>query len=57
MKSISDNIISGTAMAVLIGFGSIASAIFAPYIDLGSRIVLFFMGVFMVWLGLNFSRG
>jgi hypothetical protein len=52
-----NRIISGTAMAVLIGFGALASAIFVPNIDLGSRIILGFLGVIMIWLGIRFSRG
>lgn len=52
-----DKIISGTAMAVLIGFGALVSAVFVPQIDLGSRIILGFLGAFMIWLGLRFSRG
>ncbi|MFH8119680.1 MAG: hypothetical protein QXS37_02655 [Candidatus Aenigmatarchaeota archaeon] len=50
-------IISGTAMAVLLGFGAILSAIFVPSIDLGSRIILGFLGIVMIWLGIYFSRG
>lgn len=50
-------IISGSAMAVLLGFGSVASSIFIPEAGLGSRIILFFVGGLMIWLGLNFSRG
>jgi spore maturation protein SpmA len=50
-------VISGTAMAVLLGFGAILSAIFIPSIDLGSRIVLGFLGIIMIWLGIYFSRG
>lgn len=58
MRKMSENrIISGTAMAVLIGFGALASAIFIPNIDLGSRIILGFLGVIMIWLGIIFSRG
>jgi len=52
-----NNIISGTAMAVLIGFGAILSSVFVPNIDLGSRIVIFLLGIIMIWLGLRFSKG
>ena len=52
-----NNLISGTAMAVIIGFGSIVSAIFVPNIDLGSRIILGFLGIIMIWLGIRFSKG
>lgn len=52
-----NRIISGTAMAVLIGFGSLFSAIFVPKLDFGSRLILGFLGAMMIWLGLRFSRG
>lgn len=52
-----NRIISGTAMAVLIGFGSLLSAIFVPNLDLGSRLILGVLGAMMIWLGLRFSRG
>lgn len=50
-------LLSGTAMAVLIGSGSILAAIFAPNIDLGSRLILFFLGLFFFWAGIRFSKG
>ncbi len=50
-------IISGSAMAVLLGFGSVGSSIFIPEMGLGSRIILFLVGGLMIWLGLYFSRG
>ncbi|MDX5989633.1 MULTISPECIES: hypothetical protein [Haloferax] len=49
-------LLSGTAMAVLIGAGSVVSAFLFPDIDLGSRIILFFLGLFFFWAGLRFSR-
>lgn len=52
-----NKIISGTAMAVLLGFGSIISAILIPNIDLGSRIILFLIGSIFTGLGIYFSRG
>jgi hypothetical protein len=52
-----NKIISGTAMAVILGFGSILSAFFVPKIDIGSRLILFFLGCIFVWLGLRFSKG
>lgn len=50
-------LLSGTAMAVLIGGGSILAAIFLPDINMGSRIILFFLGLFFFWAGLRFSQG
>jgi len=50
-------IISGSAMSVLLGFGSVASSIFIHDVGLGSRIMLFLFGGLMIWLGLYFSRG
>ncbi len=50
-------IISGSAMAVLLGFGFVGTSIFVPDIGLGSRIILFFLGALLILLGLNFSRG
>lgn len=52
-----NKIISETAMAVLLGFGSIISAILIPNIDLGSRIILFLIGSIFTGLGIYFSRG
>ncbi len=49
-------LISGTAMAVLIGSGSVLAAIFAN-IGFGDRLVLFFLGLFFFWAGLRFSNG
>jgi hypothetical protein len=56
-KTMGNSIISGTAMAVLIGVIAILSAIFVPSIDLGSRLILGFFGALMIWLGLHFSKG
>ncbi len=50
-------IISGSAMSVLLGFGSVGASIFIPQVGIGSRIILFLFGGLMIWLGLNFSRG
>lgn len=52
-----NKIISSTAMAVFLGFISILSALFAQNIDIGSRILLFFIGIVLILLGLRFSRG
>ena len=52
-----NSILSGTAMAVLLGFSAILSSIFVPPIDLGSRVILFFLGIIMLWLGLYLSKG
>jgi hypothetical protein len=59
VKSMNNNnkIISGTAMAVFLGFISILSALFSQNIDIGSRILLFFIGIVLILLGLRFSRG
>jgi hypothetical protein len=59
VKSMKNNnkIISGTAMAVFLGFISILSALFAQNIDIGSRILLFFIGIVLILLRLRFSRG
>jgi len=50
-------LLSGTAMAVLIGAGAIIAAFLAPDINLGSRLILFFLGLFFSWAGLKFSKG
>jgi len=48
-------LISGTAMAVAIGSGSILAAIFAD-IGLGDKLILFFLGLLFITAGLLFSR-
>jgi len=53
----SSKILSGTAMAVLLGFGSIIASIFVPNLTFGDRIILFFIGCLFTWLGIWFSRG
>lgn len=50
-------IISGSGMAVLLGFGSILGAFLLPEITMGSRLLLFLAGVVVLVLGLLFSNG
>jgi len=52
-----NKILSGTAMAVLLGFGSIVASIFVPNLNLGDRIILFVLGCLFAWLGICFSKG
>lgn len=47
--------IPGTAMAVIIGFGSVAGALLVPGIDFGSRLILFVLGVIAFWAGVYHS--
>ncbi len=56
MAGDANTLLSGTAMAVLIGAGSIAVSFFTPDVDFGSRLILFFLGLFFVWAGLRFSK-
>jgi hypothetical protein len=52
-----NKIISGTAMAVLLGFGSIVVSMLVPNLGLGDKIILFVLGCSFTWLGMWFSRG
>jgi len=49
-------LISGTAAAVLIGFGAILYSFFGndPF---GTKVIIFLLGCLFAWLGLRFSRG
>jgi Na+(H+)/acetate symporter ActP len=57
MAGDANGIISGTAMAVLVGFGSVIAALFTNNLSIGVRLVLLLLGVFFVWAGLRFSNG
>lgn len=50
-------IISGSGMAVLLGFISALGAFVAPELTLGTRILLFIIGVIVLVLGLLASSG
>ena len=52
-----DRNITGTAMAVLLGFGAIVSSIFWPGVDLGPRVVIFAIGLIFAVAGLYMSKG
>ena len=52
-----NKIISGTAMAVLLGSAFIFASIFVPNIELRYRIFLFIFGCVLVLLGIRFSKG
>jgi len=49
-------LVGGTGMSVLMGGGAILSGFFYPGIDLGSRIILLFLGGLFVLAGLLFSK-
>lgn len=50
-------IVSGSGMAVLIGFLSALGAFLIPQVAFGNRILLFAFGVVVLILGLLFSNG
>jgi len=50
-------IISGTAMAVLLGFSAELIAIFSGNLDFNTRVTLGFLGVLMIAAGILFSKG
>ena len=50
-------VISGSAMAVLLGFSAVLTSLFLPTISLGDRTILFFIGLFMILAGLKSSKG
>jgi hypothetical protein len=50
-------IISGSGMAVLLGFFSTLVAVGGPELTLGNRILLFIFGVLVFVLGLKASTG
>jgi len=50
-------IISGSGMAVLLGFLSVIGAFIVPEVTLGTRILLFIFGVVVLTLGLIASNG
>lgn len=50
-------IISGTAMAVLLGFLAVLAAVFPSSLDFNTKITLGVMGVFMIAAGILFSKG
>ncbi|MBI2663803.1 hypothetical protein HYX10_00485 [Candidatus Woesearchaeota archaeon] len=49
-------LISGTAAAVIIGFGAVLYSFFGkdPF---GTKVVIFLIGCLFTWLGLRFSKG
>ena len=49
-------LISGTAAAVIIGFGAILYSVLGkdPF---GTKVIIFLLGCLFAWLGLRFSRG
>lgn len=49
------NTLSGTAMAVLLGFGSIFVALFAP-VAFVAKIIFLFIGISFSLLGVYFSK-
>jgi len=49
-------LISGTAAAVIIGFGAILYSIFCKD-PLGTKAIIFLLGCLFVWLELRFSKG
>lgn len=53
----SDPIISGDAMAVLLGFFSILGAVIGSELTAGTRVVMFLVGVIVLYLGLVASSG
>lgn len=57
MRSDNRIIISGTAMSVLLGVGSILVSIFGFSIDWLGRLTLFLLGLILIFLGVYFSRG
>ena len=53
----SNPIISGSGMAVLLGFLSVLGAVVAPEVSIGNRILIFGFGVIVLSLGLMASTG
>jgi hypothetical protein len=49
-------LLSGTAMSVLLGGGSILTGFLYPGLDIGSRLILAFTGMSFVIAGLQFSK-
>jgi len=49
-------LVSGTAMAVLIGAAAILSSLLVPGIALGDRVILLFLGLLFALAGLLFSQ-
>lgn len=53
-----NNILSGTATAVIIGFASILAALLGgDFFSMGERMIMFLMGSFFAWAGVKFSKG
>jgi len=50
-------IISGTAMAVLLGFSAVLIAIFSDNLDFNTRVTLGLLGVLIIAAGILFSKG
>jgi len=50
-------VISGSAMAVLLGMGCFIGAIYMPGLDWSSRILFGPVGIGLTFFGLRFSRG
>jgi hypothetical protein len=50
-------IISGSGMAVLLGFLSVLGAFVVPELTIGNRFLLFLFGVIVLFLGLIASSG
>ncbi|GEM_PF-2301250 len=57
VKKMSNNILSGTAMAVLLGFVAIVISIFVSNLNFSERIIVFILGLLFAWLGILFERG
>lgn len=53
----SNPIISGSGMAVLLGFFSAFGAFVAPDLTLGTRLLMFGFGLIVLFLGLMASNG
>jgi hypothetical protein len=53
----SNPIISGSGMAILLGFFSALGAVVVPEVSIGNRILMFGFGVVVLFLGLMASTG
>ena len=53
----SNPIISGSGMAVLLGFLAALGAVVVPEVSIGNRILIFGFGVIALFLGLMTSTG
>jgi|GEM_PF-1530943 len=50
-------VISGSAMAVLLGVECLIGAIYVPGLDWSSSILFGLVGIGLIFFGLSFSRG